>query len=169
MESFITARVEAMLAERGYPVEVIRAVLGGTESRIARAEARASALAALLYTDDLAALVAGWKRIGVLAKGAESRRVDEALLKDEAEIRLYRAVLAREHALLRSFESRDYRAYLTLLVELKPFIDSCLDEVLIMAEEPSLRFNRLALLGLVAECWSKYADFSMLKSLSPSG
>lgn len=136
---------------------------------MARAADMAKALAALAGTEDLASLISGWRRTGVLAKASTARQVDEGLLKDEAEIELYRAVFQRKAALLESFETRDYGTYLHLLVEIRPHIDRCLDEVLIMAGEPSLKANRLALLGLVSDYWSGYADFSMLKSLAPSG
>lgn len=167
--AFLTARVEALLLEKEFPVEVVRAVLGGKESRMARAEGIAAALTALVGTGDLSALVSAWRRVGVLTKGTAPGEVDEALLREEAEVELYRAVSARKASLTQAFEAKDYGAYLRLLVEIKPYIDRCMDQVLIMAEDPSVRANRLALLGLVAHSWSKYADFSMLKSLVPSG
>ncbi len=169
MAHFLKARLEAVLLERGVPVEVVRAVLTGGETRLARAEAMAKALSDLVGTRQLAELVAAWGRVGVLGKAATSRLVDEALLRDEAERALYRAVRERDQRLLATFESRRYAEYLNLLSELKPFIDRCLDEVLIMAGETALKENRLTLLGLLARFWSDYADFSLLKSLVPSG
>ncbi|HHY76371.1 MAG TPA: glycine--tRNA ligase subunit beta [Firmicutes bacterium] len=169
LEAFLKARVETVIHERGFPIEVVRAVLSGDETRIARAEGMARALADLAGTKDLADLVTGWRRVGVLGKGGAGREVDEALLKEEAEAALYRALRSWEGALKRALESRDYAGYLRILVELKPYIDRCLDEVLIMTDDAALRENRLALLGSVAAYWNAYADFSLLKSLVPSG
>jgi len=169
MAAFLKARLETVLLEQGIPVEVVRAVLSGNETRLARAEGMARALADLVGTVELADLVTGWRRVGVLGKSAASREVGEALLKDEAEARLYEAVKARKEHLEKAFESGDYAGYLRLLVELKPHIDRCLDEVLIMTDDMPVRENRLALLGSVADFWIGYADFSLLKSLVPSG
>lgn len=169
MAAFLLARVEASLTEKEFPVEIVRAVLGGRENRIARSEERASALAALVGEEEMAALVSGWRRAGVLAKAAESRHVDEGLLEDRAEIDLHLAIMERKRRLDDAFEARKYGDYLSMLAEIKPYIDKCLDEVLIMAKEATLKANRLALLGIVADYWSNFADFSMLKSLAPNG
>ncbi|MGI6667078.1 MAG: glycine--tRNA ligase subunit beta [Bacillota bacterium] len=169
MVDFLKARLEAVLLERGIPVDVVRAVLSGGETRLARAEDMVKAIADLAGTQELADLVAGWRRVGVLGKQATSRQVNETLLRDDAEVALHKAVLERREGFVKAFESHDYAGYLGLLLDLKPYIDRCLDNVLIMAEDSSLRQNRLALLGSVAGYWSDYADFSLLKSLVPSG
>ena len=169
MEAFLKARLETVLHEQGIPVEVVRAVLSGNETRLARAEGMAKALTDLVGTAELADLVTGWRRVGVLGKSGASREVQEALLKEDAEARLYEAIKVRKEPLGKAFESADYAGYLRLLVELKPYIDRCLDEVLIMTDDMPLRENRLALLGMVAGYWMGYADFSLLKSLVPSG
>jgi glycyl-tRNA synthetase beta chain len=169
MSHFLKARLEAVLLERGVPVEVVRAVLNGGETRLARAEAMAKAISDLVGTRELADLVAAWGRVGVLGKAASSRRVDEALLRDKAELALYEAIRERHERLVEAFESLRYAEYLELLWEIRPFIDRCLDEVLIMADDEALRENRLALLGILADFWIDYADFSLLKSLVPSG
>lgn len=167
--AFLKARLETALHEQGIPVEVVRAVLSGNETRLARIEAMAKALAGLVGTRELADLVTGWRRVGVLGKAAATKKVDKALLKDDAEAALYEALLQRKEELEKTFESGDYAGYLRLLVELKPYIDRCLDEVLIMTDEAPLRENRQALLASAAGYWIGYADFSLLKSLVPSG
>ena len=133
MVDFLKSRLEAVLLERGIPVDVVRAVLSGGETRLARAEDMVKAIADLAGTQELADLVAGWRRVGVLGKQATSRQVNETLLRDDAEVALHKAVLERREGFVKAFESHDYAGYLGLLLDLKPYIDRCLDNVLIMA------------------------------------
>ena len=162
---FLMARVEGMLLERGLAVEVVRAVLGGTEKRIARLPAMASALAGLSGTDRLADIVTGWRRTSVLAKGAASGEVSRDLLNEVPEAALYEAVAKVRSELDKDFERGDYAAYLEILASLRGPIDNCLDGVLIMVQDPDIRANRLALLRAVSELFTRYADFAHLLPL----
>ena len=162
---FLMARVEGMLLERGLVVEVVRAVLGGAEKRIARLPVMASALAGISGTERLVDVVTGWRRTSVLAKGTDSREVSRNLLKEEPEAALYEAVAKVRPELDRDFEHGDYAGYLDLLASLRGPIDKCLDGVLIMAQDPDIRANRLALLKTVSELFTRYADFAHLLPL----
>ena len=59
-------------------------------------------------------------------------------------------------------ERRDYGAVLTELAALGPSIDRFFDAVLVMAEEASIRRNRLAILAEVKRVFDEVADISKL-------
>lgn len=166
---FILDRVEGVLLEMGYGVEVVRAVLGGGEKRIARLPQMAEALQALSGSAALADVVTGWRRTSVLAKEAAGQDVvvEPGFLKEDPEVALYRAFKEREKRAALLYEGRCYPRYLALLRDMRPYIDRCLDEVLIMAEDPSVRANRLALLKAVSLLFTRFAGFSHVLPLVP--
>jgi len=162
---FLMSRVEAVLTERGFGIEVVRAVLGGGEKRIARLPMMADALTALARSSKLGDVVTGWRRTSVLAKGSGSGEASPSLFREEAEAALYQAVTERTGALDSLFEGRGYDQYLDVVASLRSPIDRCLDEVLIMADHQDLRANRLALLKAVSRLFTRYADFAHLLPL----
>jgi glycyl-tRNA synthetase beta chain len=64
------------------------------------------------------------------------------------------------------FDNKKYEEYLEELSALRVPIDSCLDNVLIMAEDEALKQNRLNLLGLVSDMFTRFADFSYVLPLT---
>lgn len=158
---FLLGRVEGVLLERGFSIEITRAVLGGSERRIARLPAMAEALTSLMGSPKLADVVTGWRRTSVLAKGAETAgHVSPELLKEEPEKALYQVLQQVAAEFPRMYEAKEYSRYLESLAALRQPVDRCLDEVLIMAEDPGVRANRVALLKSVSSLFTRYADFS---------
>jgi glycyl-tRNA synthetase beta chain len=157
---FLVGRVEGTLVDRGFGVEVVRAVLGRKETRIARLPSMTQALSALAGTPALADVVTGWRRTSVLTRDIAARDVKPGLLKEQAEIDLNAALRLTGPMAGDLFESGRFDDYLLQLARLRAPIDRCLDEVLIMAEDSGLRANRLALLGAVSDLFTRYADFA---------
>jgi len=95
--------------------------------------------------------------------------VDAALLSEPAE----RALLAelerveREAAELRT--RRDYPAILRAVATLKPAVDAFFDGVMVMAEDPAVRGNRLGLMRRVAALFADLADFRKIQAELPPG
>lgn len=163
---FLRGRVEVYLSERGLAVEVVRAVLGGGETRIARLPGMALALDGAVRSGTLGDLVIGWRRTAVLGKSAEERTVDPDLLVEAQEKELYDALRETTPKANELYENQRYSDYLALLASLRPRIDGCLDNVLIMATEPAVRRNRVALLGSVSDLFTRFADFGQVLSLA---
>ena len=61
-----------------------------------------------------------------------------------------------------SFDSGDYNSALRNLAPLKPPVDAFFDGVMVNAEDPKLRANRLALLADLHSLMNKVADLSKL-------
>ena len=88
--------------------------------------------------------------------------VDATLLQDAAEKQLFAHITAAESDFKQSIQERDYAKLLTQLAALQPVIDSFFDDVLVMAEEPELRTNRLALLNKIGRNIYPIADLTKL-------
>lgn len=166
LKQFVLHRVEALLFEQGLPIEMIRAVIGGGETWIARLPLMARALTALVGSEGLDNVVTGWRRTSVLGSKAQGREVAEGLLVEEAEQQLYHIIKQKSGLMDELFGNKKYEEYLEELSALRIPIDSCLDNVLIMAEDDALKQNRLNLLALVSGMYTRFADFSYVLPLT---
>ena len=88
--------------------------------------------------------------------------MDTALLQDDAEKQLYACITESEPNFKQSIQERDYAKLLTQLAALQPAIDTFFDVVLVMAKEPALRANRLALLNRIGQNIYAVADLTKL-------
>jgi glycyl-tRNA synthetase beta chain len=89
--------------------------------------------------------------------------VEEKLLIEETERKLYQEALSKSKKIEEFLEQSNYRKSLETLASLRQIVDKFFDEVLVMAEEAELRENRLRLLNFLVSLFEKYADFSLVK------
>ena len=75
---------------------------------------------------------------------------------------MYACITEAELGFQQSIQERDYAKLLTQLAALQPAIDTFFDDVLVMAEEPALRTNRLALLNRIGQNIYAVADLTKL-------
>ncbi len=139
--------------------------------------ARLRALVTFLALPEAASLTAANKRIANILKKSTSVTPDDAratpvapqveLLREPAEKALHEALAAVlpevERALGRRDKgNRDYAAALAELAKLRPAVDAFFDGVMVNAEDPALRNNRLALLAQLRGVFTRIADLSCL-------
>ncbi len=164
MAAFFAERLEFYLREaRGHAYDVVAAVLKAGADDVRDAVARAEAVTSVRASEDFAAVSAAFKRMkNILAQAGASANgtVDKALLVDAAELALAeRSVeVAAKVEGLRA--SREYTAALEAIALLRPQVDAFFDAVMVMAPEPEIRANRLALLARITGDFSRIADFS---------
>jgi glycyl-tRNA synthetase beta chain len=111
------------------------------------------------------ALAAANKRVGNILKksdAAVAQSVDEALLVEPAEQALAAALAQVQPAADAAFERGDQSASLQTLAALKAPVDAFFDAVMVNADDPSLRANRLALLARLHAAMNRVADLSRL-------
>jgi glycyl-tRNA synthetase beta chain len=166
---FLRKRLEALWSE-DHPADLVEAVLSAGADDAVDARQRLLALAGLKGRPDFLPLAVAFKRVANIqekAPAAGAGQVDPALLQDPAERALY-AELTRvegEAGALRS--RRDWPAVLRAVATLKPAVDAFFDDVLVMAEDPRLRDNRLGLMRRVAGLFADVADFRRLQAEAP--
>jgi len=127
--------------------------------------ARLSALVKFLGLSEAASLTAANKRIANILKKAEgggAGTVDVALLTEPAEKALHEALAGIVADVDRALAKRDYGAALGKLATLRATVDAFFDDVMVNAEEPNLRRNRLALLAQLRHHFTRIADLSCL-------
>jgi glycyl-tRNA synthetase beta chain len=129
------------------------------------AVARLAALVKFLAAPESASLTAANKRISNILRKAETGTagsVDGTLLREPAEKALHEALVAMLADLERLLARRDYAAALARLGTLRPQVDAFFDGVMVNAEDPGLRRNRLALLSQLRQQFARIADLSCL-------
>jgi glycyl-tRNA synthetase beta chain len=175
LSAFFNERLEFWLRDlRGFAYDVVNAVVAVHSDNMHDAIARAEALTAVRSSDDLAAIAAAFKRIknilrqaeekGLLRSGESIGAPQETLLEDPAERALY-AEADKLAPVVEGLRARqEYRDALETIAKLRPHVDLFFDKVMVMAEDPAVRHNRLALIAQVLRGFSSIADFSELVS-----
>lgn len=161
---FMQERLRVYLKERGAMQDEVEAVVARAPTRIDRVPARLAAVAEFHALPEAAALAAANKRIRNILKkaGTVGENVDVTLLQAGAEGDLHQALRALTPVVEAALANLDYTGALTRLAGLRAAVDRFFDEVMVMAEEPLIRANRLALLGALARTMNSVADISEL-------
>jgi glycyl-tRNA synthetase beta chain len=146
--------------------EMLEAVLVLEPRSPLDAHRRLLALAEFLAGGEAAgSLAAANKRVANLlrkADGAGDAAVNPALLTEPAEEALHGALEAMTPALEAAAGTGDYAGMLATLSGLREPVDRFFDDVMVMAEQPDVRANRLALLDRLRAAFCRVADFSRL-------
>jgi len=146
-------------------VEAFDAVLATRPASALDFDARLRALVQFLQLPDAASLAAANKRIANILKkvaGPVGDDVDAAQLIDPAEQVLAEQVVAIAREVEPKFAARDYTAAMQLLSALRQAVDQFFDSVMVNADDPALRANRLALLNRMRGLFMRVADLSRL-------
>ncbi|MHB8667495.1 MAG: DALR anticodon-binding domain-containing protein [Burkholderiales bacterium] len=110
------------------------------------------------------ALAAANKRIGNILKKADSgaSSADAALFVEPAEKALATVMERVRPAANQRFAANDYAGTLKLLSQMRGPVDLFFDDVMVMAEDPQLQKNRIALLRDLHGLMNMVADISKL-------
>jgi glycyl-tRNA synthetase beta chain len=163
LSAFFRERVEFYLRDvRGFAYGVVNAVLAPGFDDVRDAIARAEALTAVRGSEDFIAISAAFKRIKNILRQANvdsHSTIDPDKLVELAERSLYDHVnllMLKIHPI----RTDSYGDALEQIATLRPHVDLFFDKVMVMAEDPAIRANRLALIANVLGSFSSIADFS---------
>jgi len=164
---FFRERLRHMLRDAGHDPRAVDAVLALDPTRIDQIPAKLAAVKAFAALPEAEALAAANKRVGNILKkveGAVAPGFDNSLLHEPAEQALaatLRVVNADAEA---AFERGDYTSSLHALAKLRTPVDAFFTDVMVNAEDPALRANRLGLLATLHHAMNRVADISKLSS-----
>jgi len=167
LADFIYERLAGNLREQGYTAQEVDAVVALRPQRLADIPKRLAAVRAFAALPEAASLAAANKRVGNILKKAEvavEARVDTALLKETAEGALNAALAVVQPKADAAFAAGDYTAALQVLAALKTPVDTFFDEVMVNADDPALKANRLGLLATLHRAMNRIADLSRLSA-----
>jgi glycyl-tRNA synthetase beta chain len=169
VHEFLLERARYILRERrGYAYDEINAAFAAAEDDLGDAVDRIAALKAIRQTRNFPPLAVSFKRIrNILEKSTgksdrEQANVSVDLLRDAGELQLFTIAkrISEESAKLK--KEKKYRKALEKISELRPSVDFFFDNVHVMDDDEQVRWNRIALLGMLLREFSTIADFSEL-------
>ena len=162
---FMLGRFRAWYQDEGIAVDVIQAVLARRPTRPADFDARVRAVSHFRTLDSAEALAAANKRVSnILAKAdAAIGEINLTACVEPAEKALAEAVLVLRTEVQPLIAKGDYTAVLDKLANLRAPVDSFFDNVMVNAEDPELRQNRLAILNTLQGLFLQVADISVLQ------
>ncbi len=152
--SFILDRLRGYYADKGVPAAHFNAVAERKPKSLYDFDRRIDAIGTFAQLPEATALAAANKRIGNILKKADIAipgMEDPALLVEPAERALAGAVEAAYDDTGHALSHGDYVDVLAHLARLRPQVDAFFDAVMVNAEDPALRANRLALLKRLAD------------------
>jgi glycyl-tRNA synthetase len=156
---FITGRLRVVLQDMGYKYDGVDAVLAAQSNDPAGAARAVKQLSTWVARPDWGVILPAYARcVRITRDRKEKFTVKPEAFVEEAERKLYEAV----HTQASTFDG-DVDGFLNTIEALIPSINTFFDKVLVMAEEQSLRENRLGLLQQIARLADGVADLSKLE------
>ncbi|MET0534336.1 MAG: glycine--tRNA ligase subunit beta [Steroidobacter sp.] len=150
---------------RKITTEMFDAVLASKPHSPLDIDIRLQALEGFLALPEATSLAAANKRIANLlrkATGDLSGAVDTVKLQNGPERQLFEHVVSMERAVNPLFSRREYTSALSQLATLREDVDRFFDSVMVMADDPDVRANRLGLLVRLRGLFLQVADLSRL-------
>jgi len=163
--AFLEGRYRAKYEDQGVEVDVIQAVQALSPKSPLDFDKRVNAVNHFRTLAEAAALAAANKRVAnILAKEATpTGAIIEENLVEDAEKALFTELQNITPVVLPLFAAKDYTTALSKLAALRVPVDAFFDNVMVMADDPELKANRLRLLAQLRDLFTKVADISVLQ------
>ncbi|MBO1018975.1 glycine--tRNA ligase subunit beta [Methylobacterium sp. SD274] len=172
--NFFADRLKVYLRDQGARHDLIDAVfaLPGQDDLLMVVR-RVEALGKFLETDDGRNLLAGYKRAANILRieekkdgrsyEAEPDRVSIAASGEPEEQALSEALVTAREAAFAAVAAEDFSGAMRALSILRAPVDAFFEKVIVNADDPALRENRLALLNALRAATLEVADFSKIE------
>lgn len=167
IKEFCIDRLSVNLRDQGSSPQEVEAVLSQAPAMLSEIPKRLDAVRSFASLPEAPALAAANKRVGNILKKVEGEvkaEVNTNLLHEASEIALNTAISQVKPQADKLFKSGDYTASLQALAELKAPVDAFFDNVMVNADDPALKANRLGLLAILHQTMNRVADLSKLAS-----
>ncbi|MDR1726867.1 MAG: glycine--tRNA ligase subunit beta [Acidobacteriota bacterium] len=164
LKQFFEGRLRFLFEEMGFAYDCVNATLAAGHDNPLDTLERLRALEAMRQEPDFLSLASNFKRVAnILGQaGAPGAEVDEARLSDAAEVALYRSYLKVRPEVGAAGARRDYGTALRLLASMRGAVDEFFTQVMVMAEDPLVKANRVALLHGISRLFEGLADISKI-------
>jgi len=157
---FVRQRLRAVLIDQGIRYDLVDAALAVSGDDLLAAAGRAQALSAFAVRPEFVRLYVAYDRASRILSTEAAPHVDPEKFEVPAEHRLHEAAMRVSSRVRAAIASGDYLLAMEELMPLTEPVDRIFDDVLIMAPQPAVRANRLALLRLAVDVFRLVADFS---------
>ena len=161
---FILKRYAGSLREHGYSAQEVDAVFSQKPERLVEVKDRLAAVRTFAALPEAPSLAAANKRIGNILKKTEGVKegYDKSQMTDLAEVALATAMELVVPTAKSQFEQGEYAVSLQSLAALRESVDTFFEKVMVNADDPAVRANRLGLLATLHREMNRVADLSKL-------
>ena len=162
---FLQNRIANLLSEQGFSKDVIAAIVSVSVDHVPNIWNRARALEKLKAKPDFEPLAIAFKRVVNIIKKAghfETNKIDENLFEHECEAVLFADYKKIKEKVLDDLDKGLFEQALFDIASLRDSVDAFFDGALVMAEDSSIRNNRLSLLTQIEKLFRLFADFSKI-------
>jgi glycyl-tRNA synthetase beta chain len=165
---FIYDRLRGVLRDQGYSTNEVEAVVAQRPDVLNRITDQLAAVRAFMQLTEASSLTAANKRVANILRKAEETQtavapqVQVGLLTDAAEQALHTEMARVVPTAQKLLDAGDFTGYLKTFAALKTPVDTFFDDVMVMAEDQSVRANRLALLRDLQGAMNRVAELSKL-------
>ncbi|MFQ6038782.1 MAG: glycine--tRNA ligase subunit beta, partial [Candidatus Aminicenantales bacterium] len=160
--AFFRGRLQHIFESQGFRYDLVKAALAPGIENIYHAHLRLKALDALKESPQFEPMILVAKRVNNILRGQSRHRLNEALLVEKKERELFTMFTIVRDNVLPLISAGDFAKAQRMVFRMRTTIDSFFDHVLVMAEDPTLRKNRLALLQELSQLLGKIADYSQV-------
>ena len=164
---FIFDRLRAYYADLGISTSIFQAVDAVRPSRPLTFNQQLKAVNHFSKLPEAASLAAANKRVAnILSKldSTPAETINEALLKDPAEISLYEKLQHVEQQTTPLIQKNKFQEALSQMALLQAPLDEFFDAVMVNTEDTKLKENRQALLNQIRQLFLQIADISFLQA-----
>ena len=162
---YVLERLRAYYLDRNVTPDVFDAVSALSPSHPLDFDKRIKAVTIFRELAEAESLAAANKRVAnILKKSAldNSLKVNESLLSEDAEKKLYATLSSLSKTVEPMFDAGDYETALSQLSSLRDPVDAFFDSVMVMADDEAIKNNRIALLNTMNQLFLRAADLSRL-------
>ncbi len=167
IQAFLEGRMASILVEEGFSKDTVAAAMGVPAEGIPAVWSRARALQGWKNKPDFEPIAVSFKRVVNIIRRAEGfmpGAVDTTLFEHPSETALLGAFQTLRSEVQEDLRHGRHDEALARVATLRAPVDAFFDDVMVMAEDPGLRRNRLSLLALIAGLFDAVADFSKLSA-----
>lgn len=163
--SFVTNRIKTVFVDYGFHKDEIEASLGYGCNDIYDTFCRVQALHEFREKakKEFGSLFEVYKRAKGQLNGSPMRNVTTESLVEPAEKNLNSLLDQQQGAFKSAIAQRNYQQAYTLIASIQPALATLFDQVKILADDPKVRENRLALLQRVFHFFEQMLDFSKIQ------
>lgn len=160
---FIKGRFSNDCISRGYAAEAVDASVSVHFDNVNECLQRIEAIVKISREPAFKILAASYKRIRNIIKDNRQDSVVPDLFEQKAEENLYALFLDVSKEMAQHISVGDYTKALEAMLQMKEPIDTFFDEVMVMADDPAIRQNRLNLLTALGDLILQIGDISKLQ------
>jgi glycyl-tRNA synthetase beta chain len=161
--SFVRGRFVNDCASRGLAMDAVEAAASVDFDDVNDCLLRIIAILQFRREPAFKVLAASYKRIKNIVKDNRETTVDSALFTHQAESDLFKLFIEVEQEMKGYLAEQHYEAALQAMLRMKEPVDAFFDGVMVMAEDPAVRGNRLNLLTALGALILNIGDISLLQ------